>query len=413
MPRRIATIIASSVLLLAGLAAPATAGTPTRPPFPVAEAQALQAALDAHSAAGMPGVFAEVRVGHRTWRGAAGVADLETGAPIRPDFQHRVGSITKTFVAAALLQLVGERRIRLDAPVREYLPDLATGDHHSRVTVRMLLNHTSGIEDYFAGILRSEADLERYRTESISPRRLAEAGLALPPTNAPGERFDYSNTNYILAGLIIEAVTRRPATDEITRRVIDRLHLRDTYFPGDNPRIVGPHSRAYIPWTDGEMRDFSVYNQSIFWTAGALVSTMRDLNRFYDALLFGRLLRRDLLAQMMTTVPMNPADLTEGRYGLGIYAADLPCGVAWGHDGRVWGQLTTSMHRADRARQVSLAENMSHYAGQGVVTPIEPARRAFLGTALCGPAAGPAAPTTLAATPLRLPRVDDGLPVPR
>src|SRR5690242_8034737 len=112
----------------------------------------LQQQLQAVHAAGMPGVFAQVRDGDRTWNVAAGVADLDTGRPVRPQFRHRIGSITKTFVATTILQLVGEHRVNLDTPIGRYLPDVLPGELGRQVTVRMLLNHTSGIADY-SGVL--------------------------------------------------------------------------------------------------------------------------------------------------------------------------------------------------------------------------------------------------------------------
>jgi D-alanyl-D-alanine carboxypeptidase len=344
----------------------------------------LRQLLDAEHAAGMPGVFAEVRDGRPAWRGASGVADLDTGRPVRPGFQQRVGSITKSFVATTVLQLTEERRLRLDDAIGRYLPDVVTGDVGRQVTIRMLLNHTSGIGDYVPQILDTPENIERYRHESVSPRRLAALGLAAPRTNPPGAGWSYSNTNYILAGLLIERVTGRPATAEVTRRVIRPLGLADTYFPGTDPYIRGPHSKAYLPWTDGTLRDFSVYNYSIAWTAGALISTTSDLDRFYRALLTGKLLRPASLAAMQTAVPIDPAHPEAGGYGLGLFWVPLPCGRAWGHDGGVIGMLTLSLHSPDGRRQASLAENLSNYATNGQEHPIDRARAAFTVAALCG-----------------------------
>jgi D-alanyl-D-alanine carboxypeptidase len=352
----------------------------------------LQRLLDAEHAAGMPGVFAEVRDGRQVWRGASGVADLDTGRPVRPDFQQRVGSITKTFVATTLLQLVEERRVRLDDPIGRYLPDVVTGDIGQQVTVRMLLNHTSGIGDYVEQLLATPADIERYRYQSVPPRRLAELGLSAPRTNPPGAAWSYSNTNYILLGLLIERVTGRPATAEVTRRVIRPLGLADTYFPGSDPYLHGPHSKAYMHWTDGTLRDFSVYNYSVAWTAGALVSTTADLNRFYRALLTGKLLRPASLAAMQTTVPFDPAHPEAGGYGFGLYWVALPCGRAWGHDGGVLGMLTQSLSSPDGRRQIAIGENLSDYTEPG----INQARNALITAALCGDGTAPTAVPSVA-----------------
>jgi D-alanyl-D-alanine carboxypeptidase len=341
----------------------------------------LQRLLEAEHQAGMPGLFAEVRDGGDRWRGAAGVADVDGGHPARPGMRHRVGSITKTFVATTVLQLVGEGRVDLDAPVDRYLPDLLPRQNARRVTVRMLLNHTSGIGDYDTVLFQTYDDVERWRRRTITPRELVAIGLSEPWTNSPGAAWSYSNTNYILLGLLVEEVTGRPYAAEVRRRILRPLGLRDTYFPGTDPRIRGPHMRAYIPWPDGTLRDFSVYNMSWAWAAGELISTTRDLDVFYRALLSGRLLTPALMAQMQDTVPMDPSVPEAGGYGLGIYWLALPCGLGWGHDGGVIGQTTLSVHSADGSRQVSMAENMNFYDAPA----IDEARIRFLLTAFCGP----------------------------
>ncbi|MBF9128595.1 beta-lactamase family protein [Plantactinospora sp. S1510] len=349
--------------------------------------EALRAGLRAVTDAGMPGVFAEVRDGHATWRGASGVADLETGRPIRPDFQHRVGSINKTFVATALLQLVAERRLSLDAPVRRYLPQLVPAG----VTVRMLLNQTGGLNDYDHVLFATPEDIEKYQHTTIKPMELARIGLAEPPVGAPGERHYYANTNYILAGLLLERITGRPAAVELTRRILRPLGLHRSYFPGTATRIEGPHSAGYLPWIDATLRDFSVYNMSWSWMAGELVSTTADLNRFFRALLGGRLLRPAELAEMRRTVPGDPDNPDGGRYGLGLISAPLPGVPAWGHDGVVFGSETMSLHSADGRRQVTVALNASHYSAPGYPNPIGAALFDFLITALGGTAPAPTA----------------------
>lgn len=383
MTRRFIAFVATVALVLLGLgAAPAAAAT---------DGAALRAALDRITAAGLPGAFAEVRDHRSTWRGASGVADVATGRPTRPGFQHRVASITKTFVATAVLQLAAERKISLDAPLGRYLPEYA----RDGLTVRMLLNHTSGVGNYVDVLFADpETTVERYRTETVPPRELARIGLSMPPTNAPGAGYSYSNTNYILLGLIIEKVTGRPAAFEVTRRIIRPLGLRGTYFPGTNPHIAGPHSKAYIPWFDGELRDFSVYNPSWLWMAGELVSTTADLDRFYRALLTGRLLRPAQLAEMRTVVPWDPASPGSGGYGLGIYSVALSCGLVWGHDGLAIGHATFSWHSPDGARQASVALNMTHHQVPGEPDLILGATVEFLDLALCGGSSAGARPAT-------------------
>ncbi|HWH00660.1 MAG TPA: serine hydrolase domain-containing protein [Pilimelia sp.] len=371
----------------AGPAAPSPAGAARHD-----RGRLLQSLLEAEHAAGMPGVFAQVRDGRRVWRPAAGVADIRTGRPVRSHFQHRVGSITKTFVATTVLQLVGERRLRLDAPIGRYLPDVVRDARGRTVTVRMLLNHTSGIGNYTEEILDTLEEVEATRTRTYRARELAAIGLSMSPTNAPGAAFAYSNTNYILLGLLVERVTGRSVATEVSRRILRPLGLRHTYFPGTERRIRGPHARAYVPWPeDGQLRDFSVSNMTWAGAAGALVSTPADLNRFFRALLQGRLLRPAQQAALRTTVPMVPDAPQVGGYGLGIYWLRTPCGTFWGHDGGVIGHTTISLHSPDGRRQVSLAENLAFYQTPGELHPIDEARGRFLDAALCPAGGAPAA----------------------
>jgi D-alanyl-D-alanine carboxypeptidase len=369
------TLIAlTAIAALIAPAAPAVAAPPDQ------TGRILQEKLDAVHAAGMPGAFAEVRDGRRTWTPTTGVADVATGAPVRDGFQHRVGSITKTFVATTVLQLTGERRISLDAPIGRYLPELVPADLGRQVTVRMLLNHTSGIGNYTEVLLATPDDIVAVGSRTYTPQELARIGLSAAPTNAPGAGWSYSNTNYILAGLIIEKVTGHSYRSEVSRRILKPLGLRDTYFEGSDPDIRGPHLSAYVPWTDGELRDFTHYGMSWAWAAGEIVSTAHDLNVFYRALLTGRLLSPALLAQMQTTVAEDPENPDAGGYGLGLYWVQLPCGRFWGHDGGTIGHQTISWHSADGNKQVSYAHGMAGYQ----VPEIDEALAGFLITALCG-----------------------------
>src|SRR3954470_9615660 len=245
--RTVLKTLAATLLVVPVAAGPAAAAV--RSTAAPDQRAVLQQLLDAEHAAGMPGVFAQVRDGRRAWNLAAGVADVTTGRPVRPSFRQRVGSITKTFVATTVLQLVGENRVRLDTAIAHYLPDIIPGELGRRVTVRMLLNHTSGLGDYDEVLvnLADPESMERLRFRTITPQQLVRIGLSQPPTNAPGERWSYSNTNYIVLGLLIERVTGHRYTSEVSRRILRPLHLNHTYFPGTDPYIRGPHSKAYVP----------------------------------------------------------------------------------------------------------------------------------------------------------------------
>jgi D-alanyl-D-alanine carboxypeptidase len=279
----------------------------------------------------------------------------------------------------------------------------------------MLLNHTSGIGDYIAGafpslVQGSTASLDEHRFRRIRPQELVAFGLAAPATGEPGQRFSYSNTNYVIAGLLLERLTGEDAEAYITRHVIHRAGLRHTAFPG-TPFIPGPHSKGYEAWYGviDPPRDYSVYDMSWAYTAGAMVSTMEDLSAFYRALLGGRLIGPRWLAEMRTTVTVPDATGTVVPYGLGIYALDAPCGRFWGHDGAVFGYGTISMTSADASRQFSVGINLmkyQHVTEDGVLEPhpIDYALNDHVFVALCGPA--PAGPAVRTAPPLDLFRMD-------
>lgn len=355
-----------------GVAAPEPGAAAPRAAAPGSAAgldrRELRRTLTAIRQAGMYGVYSGVRDGDASWAGAEGVADIRTGRPVLPGMLHRVGSITKSFTAVAVLQQVERGLIDLDAPLARYLPDLLPPERGRKVTVRMLLNHTGGIGDYVAGAFPSLArnsaqSIDDNRLRVIPPAELVRLGLEAPPTGEPGQRFSYSNTNYVIAGMLLEKVTGTPAEPYITRNVIGAAGLRHTFFPR-SPFIPGPHSKAYesLFGIIDPPRDYSVYDSSWATTAGAVVSTTDDLNRFYRALLGGRLLGPAQLAQMLTTVPVTDesGDVVM-HYGLGVYAQDLPCGRFWGHNGGVWGMGTVSLSSPDGRRQVSLGINLMKY----------------------------------------------------
>ncbi|GAA2472982.1 serine hydrolase domain-containing protein [Streptomyces thermolineatus] len=364
---------------------------------------ALQQGLDAVHEAGMYGVYSAVRDGRDRWKGEAGVADVRTGRLVDADMRHRIGSVTKTFVAVAVLQQVEAGRIGLDDPVGDHLPELVPGERGRSITVRMLLNHTSGIADYvmyaYPSLQQmSPQSLDDNRFRSFEEEELVGMGLEAPPTGEPGEKWSYSNTNYILAGLLLEKATGTSAEDYITRNVIRKAGLRHTSFPR-TPFVPGPHSKAYesLFGIIDPPRDYSVYHPSSLDTAGAMVSTMDDLNRFYRLLLDGRLLGAEQLAEMRRTVPVTDVQgNVMGHYGLGIMAFDLPCGRYWGHGGTVFGAGTESLTSEDGRRQMSYGVNLMKYQkmtddGRVEPHPIDFALGGYLLQALCPTGEGGAA----------------------
>ncbi|TJZ50295.1 beta-lactamase family protein [Streptomyces piniterrae] len=348
---------------------------------------ALAGTLKAFHDAGMYGAYSAVRDGAEEWQGAAGVADTATDRPMAPQMRHRIGSITKSFTAVAVLQQAGAGRIELDAPIGRYLPDLVPGERGRAITVRMLLNHTSGIAEYTPAIFSSPDSMEANRYRHFDPEELARLGLKAKPSGKPGQAHHYANTNYVIAGLLLRKITGEAPEKYITEHVIGKAGLRHTYFPRSE-HLTGPHAKAYDAMYGlyDPPRDFSVYNMSWVSTAGSLVSTMADLNQFYRALLGGELLAPAELREMKTTVPTEDGTV---RYGLGLFRMETPCGEFWGHNGRVSGAETWSLSTEDGRRQLSLGFNLTHYQkldGNGLPMPsrIDAAMVAHRTQALCG-----------------------------
>jgi D-alanyl-D-alanine carboxypeptidase len=296
---------------------------------------------------GFPGALAAVQDGSGDRRDyTAGVGDLSTGEPVPVDGQVRIASNTKTFTATVILQLVGEGLVELDAPVERYLPGLVRGPggDGNAITVRQLLQHTSGLPEY-VGVLYEDPRVQA-GDRFLEPHQLLDTALAQPASFAPGTSWGYSNTNYVLAGLLVQGVTGRPVGEEITRRVIEPLGLADTYWPLEGEQeIRGEHPRGYATSAAGaEPTDVTVLDPSAAWAAGALVSTPGDLLEFTTALVDGELLGPELLAEMQTTVPAPDSTARGGEaYGLGLQTFTLSCGgTAWTHGGDIPGYETRS-----------------------------------------------------------------------
>ena len=309
--------------LIIGLAAPPAHAQ--KAPLDVVLAESV-------AANGLAGAVAVVADGAAVTLSAAGHTDLSTGATFTPQTYVRVASITKTFVAAAILQLVAERRIQLEAPVDTYLPGLIRGEgiDGATISVRQLLRHQSGLPEYFD-------DTTEPPKQPVSPRDLLSQALTKPGVPAGQPVPVYTNTNYVVAGLIIESVTGRPAADEITRRIIAPLGLTHTYFPaaGDTG-LRSPMAHGY-EIVNGHREDVTAAEPSGEYMAGSLISTGEDIAAFIAALLAGEVVAPAELAQMMDTVPW-PLHGPGFGYGLGLTSIDLGCGVTvWGHGGDLAG----------------------------------------------------------------------------
>jgi D-alanyl-D-alanine carboxypeptidase len=305
---------------------------------------------------GFPAALADVREADGDHRGyAAGVADLATGEPAVPGEEVRIGSNTKTFTAVAVLQLVDEGTVDLDASIETYLPGLVRGPVDGNdITVRQVLQHTSGVPSY-TDTFTSVQEVVDLRHTYVQPMELVRMGLSLPAPFPPGEGWAYSNTNYVLAGLLVEKVTGRPLAEELGARIIDRLDLRETYFPAVGEQTLrGDHPRGYHRVEDPAVPPLDVTDQdpAFAWAAGAIVSTPAELNRFFTALFGGELTSPELLAQVRDTVATPfPGE----AYGLGVISRELSCGeLAWGHGGDIPGTSTRG-GVTDDGRAVSVA----------------------------------------------------------
>jgi D-alanyl-D-alanine carboxypeptidase len=341
----------------------------------------LQRALDNLVAAGVPGAVLLVREGGRTIRLTSGYGNLKPRTPVRATDRFRVGSITKAFVATVVLQLVGEKKLSLTDTVERWLPGVIPNGE--RITMRHLLNHTSGLFDYGGDRKWLEAAY-RDPLRRWTPREIVAVATAHMPHFVPGAGWSYSNTNYFVVGLIVEAATGRKLESELRRRIFAPLRLRATSLD-TVPRIAGPHAHGYFV---GPLEDVTVGSPSYVWAAGALVSTADDVARFFRALLGGRLLRPDLLRAMETTV----ADAPGFSYGLGVQNVATPCGVSWGHSGGSPGYSVDSYNSKNGARQVvvfvngteRLALGLPNFRSFDIPRRAELAFERLIETAYCG-----------------------------
>ncbi|MEV0384719.1 serine hydrolase domain-containing protein [Nonomuraea sp. NPDC050643] len=345
--------VAAAALIAASLLAPSPAFAQPRHEDPAGVRQALEATV----AAGAPGVLARIDDDHGTWIATSGTADLETRAPVPREARFRVASLTKSMVAATVLQLVQEGRVRLDEPIGDRLPGhVAGGD---RITVRELLNHTGGLADYARA--PEFADPGHYGRRTYTPERLIAEAERLPRPERG--RFAYSNTGYILLGLLVEKVTGRDLSAELDRRIFRPAGMTRSYLPATSDVIRGPHATGYHlpqgadPAAPGALKPVTRLNPSFAWAAYGVVSDARDVNRFYQALFGGRLVGRDLLAQMRTGVATPQAPFFP-QYGLGLESVGLTCGQMWGATGSIPGYQTFGFADAAGTRRMTLSVNV-------------------------------------------------------
>ncbi|MDO0912406.1 serine hydrolase domain-containing protein [Streptomyces sp. DT2A-34] len=281
-------------------------------------------------------------------REEAGTRYAQTGQGIAPTDHFRAGSVTKSFLATVVLQLAAERRLSLADTVEQHLPGLVRGSGNDgrALTLRSLLTHTSGLHDFTA---------ETGGTVPVTPLQAVRIALTHPPADRGS--FSYSNTNYVLLGLVIKQVTGRSYAAEAERRIIAPLGLTGTSFPGSRTSLPWPHGRAYA--ADGT--DVTELDPRVAGAAGELVTTLADLDRFYAALLGGRLLPPHWLREMLDTRAAH------GSYGMGLFPMKLPCGtVVWGHNGRISGSYVRSAATVGGRRVLTVRVNTTAIADPGL-----------------------------------------------
>ncbi|MFI0741398.1 serine hydrolase domain-containing protein [Streptomyces sp. NPDC021100] len=382
--------VAAMAALLTGL----TPATPAQaaPNGRTANGGTLDADVRAlRSAGGDVRVLAEVDTGRGVLRSRAGGGST----PTPWDARFRIASTTKTFTSVVVLQLVAEGKLSLDDTVEKWLPGVVKGQGNdgSRITVRDLLRQTSGLFDYvrdpeLGRALGEGFDKVRYNTtpaEEWVAVAMRHRPLFTPDHAHP--RWAYSNTNYLLAGMIAEKAGGLGWREQVEHRIIAPLGLRDTSIPGANPYLPGPHARVTLRTPDGKMTD--VTDHSIQHTADSgVVSTTADLRTFFRALAGGKLLPPAQLREMRRTVARTGdtddlAQWPDGGYGLGVRWTPLTCGGGyWHHEGDGFGSYTRTGVTPDGRR--SVAVSITSDGGTPDLVRLNKAARKLADDALCG-----------------------------
>jgi D-alanyl-D-alanine carboxypeptidase len=347
-----AVILACLTILLVFSVSPAAAN-----PMVAGHGPGLQSDLDALVSGGAPGAILLVRGQDGTKRLTAGVAEIATGRPMHAGDRYRIASLAKTYVSTVVLQLVGERKLRLRDSVEKWLPGLVPNGENIRI--RDLLGHTSGLFDFEDDPRLVEPYLSGDLSYYWSPLERLALATSHEPLYPPGETTTstYSNTNYTILGLIIEAATGKSLESRLRRRIFEPLDLDATTNPDRETTIEGRHAHGYFLLGPPPLVDVTEFSPSITGAGGAIVSTVSDVARFYRALLQGRLLRPGLLRAMKTMSLPADSDIPS-RYGLGLAKYPTPCSNAWGHSGSFPGYWNYTFSSRDGKRQVVLMVNV-------------------------------------------------------
>lgn len=325
--------------------------------LPKADLAGVRGVLRTALRQGAPGAMARIDDRGSVQRAVTGVADRKTRRTISTLDRFRIGSVTKTFTAVVLLQLVDEKKLELDASVNRYLPGLLPDD---RITVRHLLSHRSGLYDYTNDMFSSSVSgFEAVRTKVFTFHQLVNRSLRHARTNRPGAAYSYSNTNFIVAGMLIRKLTGHSVGTAYRSRIIKPLKLRDTFYVHPGTKIPGRHTRGYLTSGGAGAGLIDATRQTTSWaqSAGALISTTGDLNTFLSALMGGKLTSAKSLDRMTSWRQVNSTT----AYGLGLRRRTLSCGVSvYGHTGAVQGYYTYAFTSKNGKRSVSALANASN-----------------------------------------------------
>ncbi|MFD9307775.1 serine hydrolase domain-containing protein [Streptomyces sp. NPDC060048] len=404
--RACATAVAVGVLIAPAVAGSAHGGTARAPSTPAAPspgtdsdfpqltpavaAQLDEAVKQVMSETKVPGVTVGLWApGKGSYLKSFGVADKATGAPMEADLHVRIGSETKTFTVTALLQQVDQGKIGLDDPIGKYVPGVPNGD---RITLRELAGMRSGLFNYSLDedfIKKLQADPQR----PVTPQQLLDYSFKHPVQFEPGAEFDYSNTNLILLGLVIEKVTGRPLHEVIKQDVLEPAGLRSTIFP-TSAALLDPYAHGYTDQTaSGKTEDATDWNPSWAWAAGEMVSDVQDLRSWAHTLATGTLLTPATQAERLKTTPMNiPGD----GYGLGIFNIQ-----GWiGHNGSIPGYEVLPVYLPEaQATMVIVLNTDSQTDGQEPSTLFGEAVTSIVTPDHVYPGRKPIAPTGKGGTP--------------
>jgi D-alanyl-D-alanine carboxypeptidase len=356
-PRRIALSAVGALLVGVALGTvptlPGASAAPAVAPAAESGVSALQRGLDRLVEDGAPGALLYTYDHGHVTALQSGVADIAAARPMGPQDRYRIGSLTKTYVSTAVLDLVAEHRIRLKDPVKKYLPGFLNGG--PRVTIRQLLNHTSGLYDFNEDPRVLAPYLKGDLAHVWTPQQLVRVALTHDSVSAPGAEYHYSNTNYMLAGLLVQSVTGHRLADVLSHRVFAPAHVEATTFT-TSTTLPAPGVRGYYAFSGEELSDITAL-YPYPWASGAMVSTAPDVARFYRSLLSGDLLPPRLMSAMQTTVDSSAEDGAGTASGLGLERFPTPCGAAWGHGGNFPGYITYVYSSPSGGRQTVLLVN--------------------------------------------------------